>query len=255
MTPPSAPPAPNLDPGTKSVQVFVSGGTDSYTGSSLVITKSGGTQDLSSSQNSAGPSWFYSWTPSQSMGTYTAVGTVTNSNSCSRSTTNSWNVFISGCDTCTAIPAQNPDPTSGTGKYYRQANSIQNSCAYDLQITGVQIRARSICTGGCTSPMKLLKIQYITSGTFSTELSNIVYTASGTGVNVSTTQTANITFATPLTLPATSTTAKIRFIFSTTTPIWVGTGAGKQSVLEAGFSYQQTTGLCSTVTTPGQQLD
>ena len=114
MTPPSAPPGPNLDPGTKSVQVFVSGGTDSYTGSSLVITKSGGTQDLSSSQNSAGPSWFYSWTPSQSMGTYTAVGTVTNSNSCSRTPNarkRGWN--LSGNK---KPPTSGPEPAGSIGR-------------------------------------------------------------------------------------------------------------------------------------------
>jgi hypothetical protein len=82
--------------------------------------------------------------------------------------------------------------------------------------------------------------------TFANETANVVYTAGGTGDNVSTTATATVSFTSPyLTLYANSGNAKFRWIFNTATPIWIGTTTGKQSVLEADICLSQISNLCS----------
>ena len=61
--------------------------------------------------------------------------------------------------------------------------------------------------------------------------------------------------ATPLGVPASSTTAKVRFIFSTSTPIWAGGPASQKSVLEADFAFQQANGYCAAGELTGQRLE
>jgi hypothetical protein len=81
---------------------------------------------------------------------------------------------------------------------------------------------------------------------FANETANVVYTAGGTGDNVSTTATATVNFAAPyLTLYANSSNAKFRWIFNTATPVWTGTQSNRMSVLEGDICFTQSASLCS----------
>jgi len=142
------------------------------------------------------------------------------------------------------VGQNNPDPSTTSTKYYRQQNTISNSCAFVVDINQIKIRARSLCAT-CVRPMKLLKLQFITSGTFSNETSNIVYAAAVGGDSVSTTQTDTINLGTPLSIPASSSSAKYRFIFSTITPVWAALPTAKKSVMEADFAFAQQGALCT----------
>jgi hypothetical protein len=119
--------------------------------------------------------------------------------------------------------------------------------------------------------MKLLKLQYLptcngganankscttaadcpsstcNTTTFANETTNVIYTAAGTGDNVSTTQTATVNFATPyLVLKANSSNSRFRWIYSTATPVWSGNGGtGRQSILEEDICFIQASSLCS----------
>ena len=164
-------------------------------------------------------------------------------------------VVIPDCVTCMAVVPAEPTPTGGSPRFYRQQNSINNTCAYPVDIATVRIRARSICAT-CPSPLKLLRLQYLASGTFATETSDVVYTAAGAGDDVSVSQTATIDLTgAPLRVPTSSTTAKVRFVFSTTTPIWVGGPSSQKSVLEADFAFQQASGYCAASELTGQKLE
>lgn len=257
------------DPTPKTITITASG-TDTYTQANLTVVKTGGTTDENNTMVATGTSWVFTWTPNQGPGVYTATGTVTNSNGCSSNVSRTYTISIGSCDTCAQFTLNDPDPSSGSLKYYRQQNTVPNNCAFDLSITNVKIRARTICTGGCTTPMKLLKIQYLptcaggtnanksctvtadcpgstcTTTTFASETNNVVYTAAGTGDNVAVGTTAIATFSSPyITLPASSNYAKFRWIFNTATPVWVGSTASKQSILEGDVCFIQTSNLCT----------
>src|SRR5206468_10681598 len=134
-------------------------------------------------------SWSFTWTPCQSVGTYVATATVFNPNGCTGTAASTWTVVIPPCASCATIVQSDPTPTGGSPRYYRQQNQINDSCSYPLNINAIAIRARSICAT-CPNPLKLQKVQYIQSGSFPDETSNVVYTAAGSGDDVSTIQTA-----------------------------------------------------------------
>lgn len=256
-----------LDPSPKTVTVTATG--DTFAQANLTILTQGGLLDENNTITSGSP-WVFTWTPNHGAGTYVATITVTSTAGCSSSITRTWSIVILSCNTCATITANDPDPSSTTNKYYRQENIVPNTCSYDLSINSAAIRARSICSSGCTTPMKLLKLQFLptcngganankscsvaadcpsstcNTTAFADETANVVYTAAGLGDNVSTTQTATVNFAAPfLSLKANTSNAKFRWIFNTATPVWTGTQSTKQSVLEEDLCFQQSASLCS----------
>jgi hypothetical protein len=253
-------------------------GSNTYTSATLVITKSGGVSDMGATINSAGP-WQFSWMPAQGPGTYVGTATVTNATGCWSSVQQVWQVVVPACNTCAAMGPSDPDPSAGSHKYYRQQNTIGNSCSFNLKITSASIRARSICPT-CATPLKLQKLQFLptcnggvdanrsctvnadcpsstcNTTTFSTENLNLVYSAPGLGANVSTSETATVDFsAASLTIPANSSNAKFRWIFSAITPVWAGSTSALESVLEADVCFAQGANLCSPSCITGIRLE
>jgi hypothetical protein len=245
---------PNLDLAAKVITVSASG-SDVFTAANLRIVKAGGGPDFDQTHALTGTSWAFNWTPGQGTGTYVATARVSNSAGCTGTATTTWLVVIPPCVSCMAVVPSDPTPTGGSPRWYRQQNTLNNTCAFPMDIATVRIRARSICAT-CVSPLKLLRLQYLPSGNFASETSDTVYTAAGSGDDVSTTQTATIDLsASPLGVPASSTSAKVRFIFSTSTPIWVGNPNAQKSVLEADFAFLQASGYCTAGELTGQKLE
>jgi hypothetical protein len=245
---------PNMDLAPKVITVSASG-ADTYTAANLRIVKSGGGTDFDQTLAANATSWPFNWTPGQGVGTYVATAKVSNGSGCTGSATRTWVIVVPACVSCMAVVPSDPTPTGGSPRWYRQQNSLNNTCIFPVDIGTVRIRARSICAT-CASPLKLLRLQYLPTGNFASETSDTVYTAPGPGDDVSIAQTATIDLsATPLSVPASSTGAKVRFIFSTSTPIWVGNPNAQKSVLEADFAFQQPSGYCSAGELTGQKLE
>ncbi len=215
-------------------QITVSAsGTDTFVSARLTIVRSDGSTEpgFPQTQNVTDNAWNFSWNPSAA-GIYTATATVTNSGGCVAVATNTWYVLIQACSDCTVIVPFDPDPTSGSTKYYRQPNQLNNICAFDLTMTNVKLRARSLGSG-VNNPLRLKSVQFVESGTFSSETVPtpvVSYAAPGSAVSPTSTTIIDLTGQPGggLRVPASSASAKIRFIFyasssDTGTQIWKST--------------------------------
>jgi Tfp pilus assembly protein PilW len=253
IVPQSSP--PSLTTGNQSVTISAVGG-DVYTSATLTISKVGGSTDFTQTITATGNNWNFTWSPNQAGGTYVAIATVTNSNSCVGTTRNTWDITLAACATCATIPANNPDATT-TPQYYRLENFVNNSCAFPLQMTRVVVREGdpTKCTHNSCNTLKLQKIQYIQTGSFADETTNIVWTSPVPGGSTVAAPSTSVTadFSPPLDLSGSSTgLAKIRFIFDTTTPVWVGTQNNRQHTILGDFNFNQISSLCAPATVTSQ---
>jgi Tfp pilus assembly protein PilW len=229
-------------------------GGDVYTSATLTIIDSTGATVFTSSQVATGNNWNFVWTPSTG-GTYTATATVTNSSSCVGTASNIWTVVLAACSTCATIPANNPDSTT-TVKYYRIQNFINNSCSFPLQITRVTVRESNptSCSHNSCNTLKLQKIQYLQTGTFADETSNVVWTSTVSGGStVAPATSVVVDFSPALDLTSNSSgQAKMRFIFDQTTPIWITTQNNRQHTIIGDFNFTQVSSLCAPATVTSQ---